>query len=409
MPIERADVDEPPFDEVIELGREGGMDVDVVEVKPCVATGQGANVMDSEAPPFIEVDGDATVRVDQLRRFVSEQVGAAAVDGERLIREGCHRSLRASAHIGQRESDPENVRGGHSQSGTRAEPPSSSGPEETLSCVRRGKPVVETVSTSVAVDQGGSEGSVDSGDAAMAELERALNLAYRDEMRDDDREFLQVIGQLGGSRHRYLRERRRAVKHIVSEIYSPPRVTAAAKLLPELRCVPGFALDLTVQNEQGLPWDFDLLENRQRARAMVEAEKPMLLIGSPMCTAFSAWQHLNKHRRDPTVITKEYTRAMIHIRFCMELYALQAAAGRYFVHEHPAQATSWAEEEVRRIANVEGVTIALGDQCQYGAADSLGNPLRKPTKFTTNSRCIGEALGKRCKGRGGDCSRPRGG
>ena len=68
-------------------------------------------------------------------------------------------------------------------------------------------------------------------DAAMAELERALNLAYRDEMRDDDREVLQVIRQLGGSKHAYLRERRRAVKHIVSEIYSPPRVTAAAKLL----------------------------------------------------------------------------------------------------------------------------------------------------------------------------------
>ena len=130
---------------------------------------------------------------------------------------------------------------------------SSSGPEEVFSCVRRGKLVVETVSTPVAVDQGGSEGSVDSGDAAMADLERVLNLAYRDEIRDDDREVLQVIGQLGGNKHRYLRERRRAIKHIVSENYSPPRVTAAAKLLPELRSVPGFALDLTVENEQGLP------------------------------------------------------------------------------------------------------------------------------------------------------------
>ena len=70
-----------------------------------------------------------------------------------------------------------------------------------------------------------------------------------------------------------------------------------------------------MQNEQGLPWDFDLWENRQRARAMVEGEKPMLLIGSPMCTAFSAWQHLNKQRRDPAVIAKEYIRVMVHIRF----------------------------------------------------------------------------------------------
>ena len=59
--------------------------------------------------------------------------------------------------------------------------------------------------------------------------------------------------------------------------------------------------------------------------------------------------------------------------------------------------------------NMEGVAVALGDQCQYGAADNLGNPLRKPTKFMTNSSCIAEALSERCKGRGGECSRKQGG
>ena len=29
---------------------------------------------------------------------------------------------------------------------------------------------------------------------------------------------------------------------------TPPRVTAAAKLLPELKCIPGFALDLMVKD-----------------------------------------------------------------------------------------------------------------------------------------------------------------
>ena len=76
---------------------------------------------------------------------------------------------------------------------------------------------------------------------------------------------MQLLNQLGGDGSRYIRERKRAVKHIVSEIYSPPRVTAAAKLPPELRCVPGFALDLTFNDEHGRAWDFDIAENRRRA------------------------------------------------------------------------------------------------------------------------------------------------
>ena len=59
----------------------------------------------------------------------------------------------------------------------------------------------------------------------------------------------------------------------------------------------------------------------------------MLLIGSPMCTAFSAWQRINEKKRDPDLVKREYVRAMVHIRFTMELYQLQHAAGRYFLHD----------------------------------------------------------------------------
>lgn len=157
-------------------------------------------------------------------------------------------------------------------------------------------------SSVVAVSSGQS--SSDGGD----ELSDALNGLYREEMRKDDAEILSVICQLGGSSDRYLRERRRAAKHIVSEIYSPPRVTAAAKLFPELRCVPGFAMDRTTNDEHGRPWDFDDARQRRRARELLEAQRPMLLVGSPMCTAFSAWQHTNNKKRDPTVVSREYVR-----------------------------------------------------------------------------------------------------
>ena len=40
-------------------------------------------------------------------------------------------------------------------------------------------------------------------------------------------------------------------------MYSPARVTAATKLLPELRLIPGFALDLTTTDTDGRAWDLD--------------------------------------------------------------------------------------------------------------------------------------------------------
>ena len=93
------------------------------------------------------------------------------------------------------------------------------------------------------------------------------------DMRKHNEEILSVIDSLGGSRNQYRRERNRGIRMVVSEIYSPPRVTAAIKLLPELRCIPGFALDLTTTDTEGRPWDFDDYETRERARKIVREEK----------------------------------------------------------------------------------------------------------------------------------------
>ena len=79
---------------------------------------------------------------------------------------------------------------------------------------------------------------------------------------------------------------------------------------------------------------------RDRAWKELTTEKPLLLIGSPMCTAFSAWQYINNSKRDPEVVAKEYARGLRHLTFCYEMYEYQVSQGRNFLHEHPAQATS---------------------------------------------------------------------
>ena len=54
---------------------------------------------------------------------------------------------------------------------------------------------------------------------------------------------------------------------VVSEVYSPPRVTKAAKVLTRLGITPGFALDITVDDETGEPWDLSKQRSRRRPLA----------------------------------------------------------------------------------------------------------------------------------------------
>ena len=134
----------------------------------------------------------------------------------------------------------------------------------------------------------------------------------------------------------------------------------------------------------------------------------MLVVGSPMCKAFCSWQSLNEARsKDPEVYRRARAQAELHMDFVCELYREQALAGRYFLHEHPLGASSWKLECIQKVAEMAGVHLVHGDQCQYGAS-SGGAPVKKPTRFMTNSTCLAEALSKTCQGRGGACVKKNG-
>ena len=72
------------------------------------------------------------------------------------------------------------------------------------------------------------------------------------------------------------------------------------------RLAPGLALVFAVIDpSDGKPWDFNGPAKRARARMLVRRQRPYMLVGSPMCTALSAWQFLNKFRAiDPQQIER---------------------------------------------------------------------------------------------------------
>ena len=129
----------------------------------------------------------------------------------------------------------------------------------------------------------------------------------------------------------------------MSEIYWPPRVTAEIKRGGFKHLSAGLALDLTVSDpEDGQPWDFSWRSERENARQFVRASQPILLIGSPTCTAFSTWQRLNDARStNVEARQRAYIEACQHIKFVASLYREQLDGGRYFLHEHPQFASSW--------------------------------------------------------------------
>ena len=71
---------------------------------------------------------------------------------------------------------------------------------------------------------------IDAVETSEQDLKELFSVMTRDavaQVKEHNEEILNVIRALGGDTGKYQRERRSPIKAVVSEIYSPPRVTAA--------------------------------------------------------------------------------------------------------------------------------------------------------------------------------------
>ena len=73
----------------------------------------------------------------------------------------------------------------------------------------------------------------------------------------------------------------------MAEVYSPARMIRGAQ---RIGLIPtAWALDLAEVDEEGRPHDFDDPRQRKIVEDKLLKGQPVLLILSPMCTAFSSW------------------------------------------------------------------------------------------------------------------------
>jgi hypothetical protein len=184
----------------------------------------------------------------------------------------------------------------------------------------------------------------------------------------------------------------------VVELYSPPRVTQALPVGSGL--VAGSTFDLHA-DINGVTWDFQKPQDRKRALDRIRVEEPFLVVGSPPCTMFSSLQNLRADKG--TAKWEERRRAAeVLLVFAVVVYDLQVRAGRHFLHEHPAGATSWTHPAIARLCSTPGVGVVVAHQCAFGLQTSvLGGgqaPAKKPTRFMSSSAAVLDSLSRRCPG-----------
>ena len=89
-------------------------------------------------------------------------------------------------------------------------------------------------------------------------------------------------------------------------------------------------------------------------------------LGVPCARHSAQLDHINYSRMDLEEVMRRMQHGRRHQEFCVKLYHIQHEVGRYFLHEHPAGASSWEENCTKKLMNMRGVTRVVGDQCRYG-------------------------------------------
>ena len=173
----------------------------------------------------------------------------------------------------------------------------------------------------------------------------------------------------------------------VSEVYSPPRLTARAK---ERGMKVGPAMDLITG------WDFSVRAHCREALRLLREHRPTLVGLSPPCGPFSAMRNLSSFKRNSEVVEQEVRRGRKHLRFAVTIALMQLNAGRGFYFEHPAGARSWRTSEMQPLLRHPDVYQVRLDMCAFGLKSPEGELHLKPTVVLTNVEEIANALDRRC-------------
>ena len=182
------------------------------------------------------------------------------------------------------------------------------------------------------------------------------------------------------------------------ELFNPGNFTACAQDLS-----PGIIVDMSIDPLMDMRVD----TYRVQVRHNIAVSDPLIVIGAPPCTVFSSMQNINQKHHGTQEWQARYEEGVAFLQFAVDVYWDQIARGKFFLHEHPATASSWDLPMIRELAEHPGVIIVTGDMCRWGmclredsSSQETEQPVlvKKPTKWMTNCPALASTLGVRCTG-----------
>ena len=182
------------------------------------------------------------------------------------------------------------------------------------------------------------------------------------------------------------------------ELFNPGNFTACAQELS-----PGIIIDMSVDPEKDMRVD----TYRVQARHDITKCDPLIVLAAPPCTVFSSMQNTNQKHHGTPEWEKKCEDGLTLLQFSVDVCWDQISRGKFFLHEHPATASSWDLPMIRELAEHLGVTIVTGDMCRWGMhlteeRENQGTDqsvlVKKPTKWMTNRSLLATLLSVRCTG-----------
>ena len=172
----------------------------------------------------------------------------------------------------------------------------------------------------------------------------------------------------------------------ISEVYSPPRI---AEVADKKKISTGGAYDLQTG------FDLRLEADLKKMWRELQQDDPELTICSPPCTPFSLLQELNFPKMEEKLVREIVGEGLHHWSVSIRVCRWRHERRKLFLLEHPRTSRAWQEEDVKRLAEMEGVYTCHIDMCAYGMQIG-GGPNLKPTTMLTNSEEIAMELRRRC-------------
>ena len=169
------------------------------------------------------------------------------------------------------------------------------------------------------------------------------------------------------------------------EVYSPARVLPLVPFGPLGPC--RLSLDIITG------WNF--LDSSLKRSLLSWLESPnsaqlSSILLSPPCTVFSPLQKCfrNFEKMPRQLVEQKWGEGMGHLEFSMGIAESSVRRPRTFMFEHPQRASSWKQECVQRVENLEGVGSVCFDQCMLGLRAPNKKLMKKRTKILSNNQWL---------------------